>query len=103
MEKPEFVLARDKRVKEVQNVFNSLGIVVLAQTVSDALSKKPKKGKGKSVESDLPESDIEYDPTTDNAMQSDTSDDDDDLVNEVNIEVRCIHRPPSSFLSTWSL
>jgi len=40
MGKTHYELARDKNVKHVQEVFKSLGIQVLAQTVRDAITPK---------------------------------------------------------------
>ena len=55
--------------------------------------KRGEKGKANNLESENPESDIDYDPTVDNDKQSDTDDDDHDLIAEVTTEVRWIHRP----------
>jgi len=57
------------------------------------LLKRGEKGKANSLESENPESDIDYDATVDNDKQSDTDDDDHDLIAEVTTEVRWIHRP----------
>ncbi|AQK43536.1 hypothetical protein ZEAMMB73_Zm00001d025330 [Zea mays] len=82
MEKTKYEVARDETVKHVQQVFNSLGIHVLAQTVRDVISPKKKEGRGKAIYSDN-----DYDPCSDIENQSDTDDDyDDDLNNEVNTE-----------------
>ena len=90
---------RNANVKAVQEVFKSFGIPILAQSIREVISKK-EKGRGNS-ESDNPESDIEYDPSSDVDKQSDTDDDyDDDLNNEVNTEVRCITR---QLTSLWSV
>jgi len=96
MNKQQYELERDQRVSEIKDVFKSLGLSVLAHEVRDVFSKKENKGKRKSVDSDKPESDLDYDPTSDNDKQS-NSDDDNDLINEVNPQVRCIHRPPRCF------
>ena len=94
MPKNKYAQERDENVKKVQDVFKSLGIPVLAQTVRDVFS-KGKEGKGKRLVSDKPESDIEYDPSSDIDNQSDS--DDDDLNTEVNTEVRWITRPIYKF------
>ncbi|CAD6258361.1 unnamed protein product [Miscanthus lutarioriparius] len=86
MTKTSYEQKRDENVKHVQEVFKSFGIPILAQSIREVISKK-EKGRGNS-ESDNPESDIEYDPSSDVDKQSDTDDDyDDDLNNEVNTEV----------------
>jgi hypothetical protein len=88
---------RNENVKHVQEVFKSLGIPMLAQTVRDVIS-KGKEGKGKRLVSDKPESDIEYDPSSDIDNQSDSSNDyDDDLNTEVNTKVRCITSPINKY------
>ncbi|PWZ33256.1 putative trehalose-phosphate phosphatase 6 [Zea mays] len=80
--KTKYEVARDETVKHVQQVFNSLGIHVLAQTIRDVISPKKKEGRGKAIDSDN-----DYDPCSDIENQSDTDDDyDDDLNNEVNTE-----------------
>jgi len=92
MTKTNYEQKRDENVKHVQEVFKSLGIPILAQSIREVISKK-EKGRGNS------ESDIEYDPSSDVDKQSDTDDDyDDDLNNEVNTEVRCITRPTNKFM-----
>ena len=97
MTKTSYEQKRDENVKHVQEVFKSLGIPILAQSIREVISKK-EKGRGNS-ESDNPESDIEYDPSSDVDKQPDTDDDyDDDLNNEVNTEVRCITRPTNKFM-----
>ncbi|CAD6221332.1 unnamed protein product [Miscanthus lutarioriparius] len=86
MTKTSYEQKRDENVKHVQEVFKSFGIPILAQSIREVISKK-EKGRG-NLESDNPESDIEYDPSSDVDKQSDTDDDyDDDLNNEVNTEV----------------
>lgn len=61
---------------------------MLKQCVKDAYKQKDK---GKKVVSDIPESDKDYDPTSNIDIQSDSDDDSDaDLTNEVNDEARCI-------------
>lgn len=98
MTKTKYEQEREENVKHVQEVFKSMGIPLLAQTVIDVFSKK-EKGKGKRLVSDNPESDNDYDPSSDIDNQSDSDDDyDDDLNNEVNTEVRCITRPINKFL-----
>ena len=94
MPKNKYAQERDENIKKVQDVFKSLGIPVLAQTVRDVFS-KGKEGKGKRLVSDKSESDIEYDPSSDIDNQSDS--DDDDLNTEVNTEVRWITRPIYKF------
>ena len=70
---------------------------MLAQTVRDVIS-KGKEGKGKRLVSNKPESDIEYDPSSDIDNQSNSDDDyDDDLNTEANTEVRWITRPIYKF------
>ena len=81
------------RLSKTAKFFLSMGIQVLALNLRDACSKGGKKGKANSLESENPESDIDYDPTVDNDKQSDTNDDDHDLIAEVTTEVRWIHRP----------
>ena len=88
MPKPKYEQERDENVKKVQNVFKSLGILVLAQTVRDVIS-KGKKGKGKRLVSNKPESDIKYGPSSNIDNQSDCDDDYDD---DLNTEVRWITR-----------
>lgn len=46
MKKTKYELERDAQVKKVQDVFESMGIAVLAQTVRDAFSKGEKRAKG---------------------------------------------------------
>jgi hypothetical protein len=97
MPKTKYELERNENVKHVQEVFKSLGILVLAQTVRDVIS-KGKEGKGKRLVSDKLESDIEYDPSSDIDNQSDRDDDYDD---DLNIEVRCITRPINKFTNLF--
>ena len=97
MPKNEYEQERDENVKKLHDVFKSFGIPVLAQTVRDVIS-KGKEGKGKRLVSDKPESDIEYDPSSNIDNQSGRDDDyDDDLNTKVNIEVRWITRPIYKF------
>ena len=97
MPKTKYEQERDENVKKVHDVFKSFGIPVLAQTVRDVIS-KGKEGKGKRLVSDKPESDIEYDPSSDIDNQSDSDDDyDDDLNIEVNTKARWITRPIYKF------
>jgi len=93
MEKTNYEMERDEQVKQNREVFLSMGIQVLALNLRDACSKGGKKGKANNLESENPESDIDYDPTIDNDKQSDTDDDDHDLIAKVTTEVRWIHRP----------
>ena len=98
MPKTKYEQERDENVKKIQDVFKSLGIPVLAQTVRDVIS-KGKEGKGKRLVFDKPESNIEYDPSFDIDNQSDSDDNsDDDLNNEVNTEVRWITWTINKFL-----
>ncbi|PVH32190.1 hypothetical protein PAHAL_9G342000 [Panicum hallii] len=86
MKKTQYELERDERVREVQEIFASLGIPILAQDVRDVFSKK-EKCMGKTIESDN-----EYDPSSDIDNQCDSDDDyDDDLKHEDNTEL-----PPCS-------
>ena len=97
MPKTKYEQERDENVKKVHDVFKSLGIPVLAQTVRNVIS-KGKEGKGKRLVSDKPESDIEYDPSSDIDNQSNSDDDyDDDLNIEVNTKARWITRPIYKF------
>ena len=97
MPKTKYEQERDKNVKKVHDVFKSLGIPVLAQTVRDVIS-KGKEGKGKRLVSDKPEFNIEYDPSSDIDNQSVSDDDyDDDLNIEVNTKARWITRPIYKF------
>jgi hypothetical protein len=89
MSKTKYEQERDENVRNIQKHFTSLGIPVLAQQVRDVFSKK-EKGKPRTVVSDIPDSDIDYDPSS-NIDNSDSDHDSDDLNNdEVNTEVRCI-------------
>jgi hypothetical protein len=93
MKKTQYELERDERVREVQEIFASLGIPILAQDVRDVFLKK-KKCMGKTIESDN-----EYDPSSDIDNQCDSDDDyDDDLKHEDNTEVRCITRPINKYV-----
>ena len=51
MTKSKYEQQRDENVQNIRDVFKSLGIEVLAQTVSDVFSEK-KKGKAKTVVTD---------------------------------------------------
>ena len=93
MPKTKYEQERDENVKKVHDFFKSLGIPVLAQTVRDVIS-KGKEGKGKRLVSDKPESNIEYDPSSDIDNQSYSDDDYDD---DLNTEVRWITRPIYKF------
>ena len=93
MPKTKYEQERDENVKKVHDVFKSLGIPVLAETVSAAFS-KGKEGKGNSLVSDKLESGIEYDPSSDIDNQSDSDDDYDD---DLNTKVRWITRPIYKF------
>ena len=84
MPKTQYELQRDQNIKKVQDVFMSLGIPMLSKTVRNAFSKCEKEGKGKSLVSGKPDSDNEYDPSSDIDNKSDSDDDyDDDLITEV--------------------
>jgi hypothetical protein len=98
MIKTKYEQARDENVRKIQEHFLSLGIPILAQDVRDAFSKK-QKGKGKTVESDKTESDIDYDPSSDIDNQAGSDGvSDDDLINEVNTKVRSITCPIDKFM-----
>jgi hypothetical protein len=74
---------RDANIQRIQDVFQSLGIAVLYETVSSMLS-KAKVGKRKTLELESPESDNDYDPNSDIDNHYDSDDDyDDDLNSEV--------------------
>jgi hypothetical protein len=80
-----------------------MGIPILAQEVRDGLTKQ-KKCKGKKVVSDKTDLDHDYDPSYDIDNQSESDDDcEDDLINEDNIEVRCITRPIRQYLASLLL
>nr|CAZ96157.1 conserved hypothetical protein [Saccharum hybrid cultivar R570] len=86
MSKTKYEQERDENVRNIQKHFMSLGILVLAQQVRDVFSKK-EKGKPRTVVSDIPDSDIDYDPSSD-IDNSDNDHDSDDLNNdEVNTKV----------------
>ena len=89
MTKSKYEQQRDENVQNIQDVFKSLGIEVLAQTVSDVFSEK-KKGKAKTVVTDKQGSDIDYDPCSEIDNESDSDDEsDDDLTNEVCLFETC--------------
>jgi hypothetical protein len=93
MKKTQYELERDERVRDVQELFESLAIPILAQDVRDVFSKK-EKCMGKTIESDN-----EYDLSSDIDNQCDSDDDyDDDLNDEDNTEVRCITRPINKYV-----
>lgn len=99
MTKSKYDQERDERVKQIQEHFSPIGIPILAQEVSGAFAKK-KKGLQKIVVSSKPDSDIEYDPTSDIDNHSDSDNDSDDLNNDgVTNEVRCITWPINTFSS----
>lgn len=98
MRKTEYELKRDENIREIQDVFNSLGILLKKKEVSNAIPNK-EKGKKKTVESDKRDSDTDYDPSSDIDNQSDSDNDSaDDLINQVNTEVRGSTRPTNKFL-----
>lgn len=83
MPKSKYEQDRDANIQRIQDVFESLGIAVLNETVSSVLSKE-KVGKRKTLELEKPESDNDYDPNSDIDNHSDSHDDyDDDLNAEV--------------------
>ena len=84
---------REANIKRIQDVFESLGITVLHETVSSMLPKE-NVGKRKILEFDKPESDIDYDPTSDLDNQSDSDDDESDIAydDDLNTEVRWLSR-----------
>ena len=84
---------REANIKRIQDVFESLGITVLHETVSSVLPKE-NVGKRKILEFDKPESDIDYDPTSDLDNQSDSDDDESDIDynDDLNTEVRWLSR-----------
>jgi len=89
MTKSKYEQQRDENVQNIWDVFKSLGIEVLAQTVSDVFSEK-KKGKAKTVVTDKQGSDIDYDPCSEIDNESDSDDEsDDDLTNEVCLFETC--------------
>ena len=74
MTKSKYEQQRDENVQNIRDVFKSLGIEVLAQTVSD----------------DKQGSDIDYDPCSEIDNKSDSDDEsDDDLTNEVCLFETC--------------
>ena len=99
--KTKYERERGENVKKVHDVFKSLGILVLAQTIRDVIS-KGKKGKGKRLVSNKPESDIKYGPSSNIDNQSNSDDDYDD---DLNTEVRWITRPIYKFTypSIWNI
>jgi hypothetical protein len=97
MSKTKYEQERDENVRNIQKHFMSLGIPVLAQQVRDVFLKK-EKSKPKTVVSNILDSDIDYDPSSD-IDNSDSDHDSDDLNNdEVNTKVRCITWAINKFL-----
>ena len=90
MTKTKYERDRDKNVKEIQDVFKSLGIRILTEDIRGSMPKQPE-GKGKKLLSDNHDSDNDYDPSSDIDNQSHTDDSD---------EVRCITR---QLTSLWSV
>ncbi|PUZ50608.1 hypothetical protein GQ55_6G071100 [Panicum hallii var. hallii] len=80
MPKSKYEQDRDANIHRIQDIFESLGIAMLNETVSSVLSKQ-KVGKRKTLELEKPESDNDYDPNSDIDNHSDSDDDYDDDLN----------------------
>jgi hypothetical protein len=90
MTKSKYEQERDANIQKIQDVFKSLGIAVLAETISSVLSKEEPE-QGKTLAEEKPESDNDYSPTSDIDNLSD-SDDDYDYQDDLTTEVRWISR-----------